>query len=112
VADLRLVLVQTRYQLAGVARNRRAVVFSLVFPVVLLLMFNSVFVKGTDTVELAGATVTAHAYFTCGVLACAITLAGFNQLAIGLVTQRETGKLKRLRTCRSPVTRLRRSCSA
>jgi hypothetical protein len=46
VADLGLVLVQTRYQLAGVARKRRAVVFSLVFPVVLLLMFDSVFGQG------------------------------------------------------------------
>jgi ABC-2 type transport system permease protein len=97
VADLRLVLTQTRYQLAGLARNRRAVVFSLVFPVVLLIMFNSVFVKGTDTVELEGATVGAHAYFTGGMLAYAIVLSGFTQLAIGLVTQRETGQLKRLR---------------
>jgi ABC-2 type transport system permease protein len=60
-------------------------------------MFNSVFVKATDMVELAGATVTAHAHFAAGMLGYAIMLAGFNQLAIGLVTQRETGQLKRLR---------------
>jgi ABC-2 type transport system permease protein len=97
VADLRLVGVETRYQLASIARNRRAVIFSLVFPVVLLVMFNSVFVKGTDTVDIAGEKVSAHAYFTGGMLAYAIMLAGFSQLAIGLVTQRETGQLKRLR---------------
>jgi ABC-2 type transport system permease protein len=97
VADLRLVVVQARFQLTSIARNRRAVVLSLVFPVVLLVMFNSVFVSGTDSVELAGAKVTAQAYFTGGMLAYAILLSGFSQLAIGLVSQRESGQLKRLR---------------
>jgi ABC-2 type transport system permease protein len=97
MSDLRLVLIQTGYQLVSVARNRRAVVFSLVFPIVLLVMFNSVFVKGSDTVELNGATINAHTYFTGSMLAYAILLAGFNSLAITLVMQRESGQLKRLR---------------
>jgi ABC-2 type transport system permease protein len=97
VAELRLVLTQTRYQLIGIARNRRAVVLSLVFPVVLLVMFNSIFVGGGDSVELAGAKVTAQAYFTGAMLTYAILLSGFSQLAIGLVVQRERGQLKRLR---------------
>jgi ABC-2 type transport system permease protein len=97
MTDLRLVAVQARYQLTGLARNRRALVFGMVFPVVLLLMFNSVFVSGNDRVEIAGASVTAHAYFTAAMLAYAILGAGFNQLAIGLVGQRESGQLKRLR---------------
>ena len=97
MSDLRLVLTQTGYQLISVARNRRAVVFSLVFPVVLLVMFNSVFVKGTDTVELAGASIDGRTYFTGSMLAYAILLAAFNSLAISLVMQREAGQLKRMR---------------
>jgi ABC-2 type transport system permease protein len=97
LADLRLVAVQTRFQLTSLARNRRAVVLGLIFPVVLLVMFNSVFVSGDDTVDLAGATITAHAYFTAAMLAYAILGSAFNQLAIGLVNQRESGQLKRLR---------------
>jgi ABC-2 type transport system permease protein len=97
VGDLRLILTQTRYQLIGIARNRRAVVLSLVLPVVLLVMFNSIFVGGGDSVELAGAKVTAQAYFTGGMLTYAILLSAFSQLAIGLVGQRERGQLKRLR---------------
>jgi ABC-2 type transport system permease protein len=97
VPDLRLVAVQTRFQLTSLARNRRALVFGTVFPIVLLLMFNSVFVSGGDTVDIAGATVTAHAYFTAAMIAYAVLGAGFNQLAIGLVGQRESGQLKRLR---------------
>ena len=88
---------QTRFQLTSLARNRRALVLGLVFPVVLLLMFNSVFVAEDDTVDIAGATVTAHAYFTAAMLAYAILGSAFNQLAIGLVGQRESGQLKRLR---------------
>jgi ABC-2 type transport system permease protein len=97
MSDLRLVLIQTGYQLVSVARNRRAVVFSLVFPIVLLVMFNSVFVKGTDTVHFDAITIDAHTYFTGSMLAYAILLSGFNSLAISLVAQRESGQLKRLR---------------
>jgi ABC-2 type transport system permease protein len=97
MADLRFVAVQTRFQLIALARNRRAVVLGLVLPVVLLVMFNSVFVPHDDTVDVAGATVGAHAYFTAAMLAYAILGSAFNQLGIGLVSQREGGQLKRLR---------------
>jgi ABC-2 type transport system permease protein len=97
MADLRLVFVQTRFQLLSVARNRRAMVLSAVFPIVLLVLFNSVFTTGGDTIELAGTTVGVHAYFTGAMLAYAILGTGFSQLAIGLVAQRQSGQLKRLR---------------
>jgi ABC-2 type transport system permease protein len=96
-ADLRLVLTQTHYQLASIARNRRAIVLGGVFPVLLLVMFNSIFTSGTDSVELSGTKIGVHAYFTGGMLAYAIMLFGFSQLALGLVNQREGGQLKRLR---------------
>ena len=97
MTELGLVAVQTRFQLTSITRNRRAVALSLVFPIVLLVMFNSIFVSASDSVELAGAKVTAHAYFTGAMLAYAIVLSGFSQLTIGLVNQRESGQLKRLR---------------
>ena len=58
MADLRLVLVQARAQLISTARNRRAMVVSLVLPVVILVLFNSIFGGGDDTVDLAGARIT------------------------------------------------------
>ena len=97
MSDFPLVLMQTRYQLTSIVRNRRAVLFSLVLPVVLLVMFNSVFAPGSGTVALGGARVGGHAYFTGGMLTYAVLLSAFSQLAIGLVNQRETGQLKRLR---------------
>ena len=97
MTDLQLVLTQARYQLTSIMRSRRAVIFTFAFPVIFLLMFNSIFTNASDAVDLAGKTVTAHAYFTGGMLAYAIMLQGFTQLAIVLVTQRETGQLKRYR---------------
>jgi ABC-2 type transport system permease protein len=97
MADLRLVLVQTRAQLTSITRNRRAMLFSVVFPVVLMVMFDSIFVSGSDTVDLAGAKITAQAYFTGGMLAYAVALSAFSTLAMGLITERETGQLKRYR---------------
>ncbi len=97
MSDLQLIVLQTRYQLISIARNRRAVLFSLILPAVLLVMFNSVFAPGSGTVDLGGERVGGHAYFTGGMLTYAVLLSAFSQLAIGLVNQRESGELKRLR---------------
>jgi ABC-2 type transport system permease protein len=97
MADLPLVLIQTRSQLTSLTRNRRAMIFSVAFPLVILVMFNSIFVSGSDSVELAGAKVSAQAYFTGGMIAYAMMFSAFTGLALGLVTQREGGQLKRYR---------------
>lgn len=97
MADLRLVLVQARAQLTSVARNRRAMVLGLVVPVVLLVMFSSIFGGGDDTLDLGGARVTPKAYFAGAMVAYALVGTAFVQLAMTLVAQRETGQLKRYR---------------
>jgi len=48
-------------------------------------------------VDLAGAKVTAEAYFTGGMLAYAMVGTAFSTLAMTLVTPRETGQLERYR---------------
>ena len=98
MADVRLALTQARYALLTAFRNPRTVVFQMAFPVILLILFNSIFTKGSDeTVTFAGGTITASAYFTAGLAAYATALSTFTNLAIGLTMQRETGQLKRLR---------------
>jgi ABC-2 type transport system permease protein len=98
VADVRLVLVQARYALLTIARTPRVVVFGIVFPVILLVLFNSIFSSGGDpTVKFGGGTIDAQAYFTAGIAAYAIMLASFSTVAVALTTQRESGQLKRLR---------------
>jgi ABC-2 type transport system permease protein len=98
VRDFRDVLRQTHYALATSMRNSRAVVFSIVFPVILLVMFNSIFASGSDAfVKFHHVDVRTRAYFTAGLAAYAIMLQSFSSLAIAVTTQRESGQLKRLR---------------
>jgi ABC-2 type transport system permease protein len=97
-ADLRIVATQARYWVTSTFRTPRAVVFTLVFPVLLLVMFNSIFVGSNDTIDLSGGVkIGAHAYFTAGMLSYAILLTAFTQLLIALTLQRERGELKRYR---------------
>jgi ABC-2 type transport system permease protein len=98
MTDVQIALTQARYALLTAFRNPRTVVFQMAFPVLLLILFNSIFTKGSDeTVTFAGGTITASAYFTAGLAAYAMALSTFTNLAIGLTMQRETGQLKRLR---------------
>jgi ABC-2 type transport system permease protein len=98
VADLRLVLVQARYALLATARTPRVVVFGVIFPLILVVLFNCIFSSGGDqTVKFSGGTLDAEAYFTAGIVAYAIMLASFATVAVALTTQRESGQLKRLR---------------
>jgi ABC-2 type transport system permease protein len=96
--DLRILLVQTRYALVAATRNPRVMVFGTVFPVVLLVLFNSIFIKGGDqTISFAEGRIDATAYFTAGLSAYAIMLQTFTSICVAVTTQRESGQLKRLR---------------
>lgn len=95
--DLALVWIQARRQLLGYTRNRRALIFGVAMPIILLVLFNSIFVNGSDSVEVANHQVAASAYFTGGLIAYAMLLSGFSTMAMSLVALRETGELKRRR---------------
>jgi ABC-2 type transport system permease protein len=97
MSDLALVLTQTRYALISTSRNPRAVIFSLAFPVILLVMFNEIFISATDTTTVAGATIDGQSYFTAGMIAYSMGLLCFTQPLVALTAQRERGQLKRLR---------------
>ena len=96
--DFKILLRQTRYALVASLRNSRAVVFGIVFPVVLLVLFNSIFASGRDaTVRFHHVQISARALLTAGLAAYALMLQSFSALAITVTTQRESGQLKRLR---------------
>jgi|SRR5689334_4684976 len=97
MSDLALVATQTRYALISTSRNPRAVIFSIAFPVILLVMFNEIFVSGTDTTKVAGHTIDGQAYFTAGMIAYSLGLLCFTQPLVALTAQRERGQLKRMR---------------
>jgi ABC-2 type transport system permease protein len=97
VADATLVLRLTLYGLRGLMRNPRVLIFTIAFPVILLVLFASVFGDEGETIEIGDVTVPVDAYFTAGITAYAIMASAFSTVAIGLTSQRESGQLKRLR---------------
>ena len=89
---------QTAYGLRSLLRNPRVLVFTVAFPVVMLVLFNAIFTGGDNrTTEFSGGSISTDAYFTAGIMAYAIMMSAFSTLAIGLTSQRESGVLKRLR---------------
>jgi ABC-2 type transport system permease protein len=97
MGDLALVFRLTYYGLKSTSRNPRAIVFALLFPIVFLLLFNSIFATQGDAVVVDGTSVDIQAYFTGGLMAYATMLNCFSTLVISLTTQRESGQLKRYR---------------
>jgi ABC-2 type transport system permease protein len=97
MSDAALVGRLAAYGLRGLARNPRVLIFTIVFPVVLLVLFASVFGDSGDAIEIGGARIPTDAYFTAGIAAYSIMASAFSTLAIGLTSQRESGQLKRLR---------------
>ena len=79
-------------------RQRESVVFTLLFPLILLAIFGSVF---SNTIAPG---VTFSQYFVAGMIASALVNTGFQQIAIYIPVERDLGALKRLRGTPMPAT--------
>lgn len=102
--DAGLVLVQTRYAVLSTLRTPRALLFGALFPIIFLLLFNSLFTNGgPQTTTVAGHTIDVHAYFTAGLIAYALALSCFSTPLMSLVAARERGQLKRQRGMPPPA---------
>ena len=97
--DLRLVLHQTRYDLLAFVRNRQARFFTLILPLLFLVIFVSVF----GNHRVGPEHVKASTYYVPGLSALAIIAASFVNLVISLTAQREAGVLKRRRATPVPA---------
>lgn len=78
-------------------RQRESVVFTLLFPLMLMAIFGSVF---KDTIAPG---VTFSQYFVAGMIASGMVNSGFQQLAIVIPMERDFGSLKRLRGTPMPI---------
>jgi ABC-2 type transport system permease protein len=93
---------QFRFELRGFLRNRQARFFTVLLPIVFLVIFVAVF--GNHTVKLpSGARIKTSTYYIPGLTALGIISAAFNNLVIAVVTQRESGILKRRRSTPVPA---------
>jgi ABC-2 type transport system permease protein len=99
VNDRGIVLAQARMAITVALRTPRTIIFTVAFPLVFLVLFNSIFINsGDNTATLPNdLKLSAQAYFTAGIVAYAVALSTFTTLAVSLTTQRENGQLKRYR---------------
>ncbi len=94
-----LVLHQARYDLLGFLRNRQARFFTMILPLIFLVIFVGVF--GNHTVRASG--VKASTYYVPGISALGLIAASFVNLVISVTAQREGGVLKRRRATPVPA---------
>jgi ABC-2 type transport system permease protein len=87
------VLSATRFALLSFRRNSAASFFTIIFPLLFLVIFGFIF--GDEIIEGEGVKVAT--FQVPGILALAIVSATFVNLAMTAVIRREAGQLKRLR---------------
>ncbi len=95
-----MVLHQFRYDQKAFWRNPAAVFFTVAFPVVLLLIFATVF--NGQTIEVNGG-IEITAYYVPAIITLAVISATMQSLAMSLVIAREDGRLKRGRGTPMPA---------
>lgn len=101
---MNLVLHTTRFGLLAFRRNRRARLLTLVFPVLLLVIFDGVFHGGE--VDVNGVTIDYGAFFVPSVIVFTLTISTLAMLVNSVVAQRELGILKRRRATPLPAAAL------
>ncbi|MDG4772786.1 ABC transporter permease [Solwaraspora sp. WMMD792] len=82
---------QGKLEIRQFMRSRESVVFTMAFPVIMILIFASIFTgEITDGVRFTQ-------YFITGMIATGLMTVGFQSLAIQIPIERDRGVLKRLR---------------
>ncbi len=90
---------QFRYDLLAFLRNRQSRFFTLVLPILFLVIFVSVF----GNHKIGPQNVKASTYYVPGIAALAVIAGSFVNLVISVTAQRESGVLKRRRATPVPA---------
>ena len=96
---LRASMVRSAVELKSFFRNWQSLVFTVLFPVLLLVVLGSIYggtVRGTDT--------SFKQVFMAGIIASGIMSVSFSNLAISIALERDDGTVRRLAT--TPMPRL------
>ncbi len=93
-SDLRLVATQIGFEQRAFWRNRTRAFFSVVFPLVFLVVFNAIN-GGHHITELGG--ISYSTWFVPGILAYGLIMATFTNLATSVAVSRDAGILKRIK---------------
>lgn len=95
MSDLRLALRQVRYENRAFWRNKAAAFFTIIFPLMFLVIFNLVF--GDEERQVPGGTIDLSTFYVPAIAALSVISACFTNLAITTSFQRDEGILKRKR---------------
>lgn len=87
---------QALSELRQFLRSREQVVFTMAFPVIMIILFGSIFSGDV------GGGVTYTQYFVTGMIAAGLMATGFQALAIQIPIERDRGVLKRFRATPMP----------
>jgi ABC-2 type transport system permease protein len=98
--ELSLITHQSRYDLMSFWNNTQARFFTILMPVLFLLLFSSIFRHVKATVP--GGTMPEGVYYVGSIIAYGVIAASFMNLAINVVQYREAGIYKRRRATPVP----------
>ncbi len=94
---LNLGLDRTILELRKYFREKDQVFFSFLFPIMLLVLFSTVFGD-----QFAGSGITAGQFFLPGMVSAGILLTSFQSMALTVATERDDGTLRRLHGTPTP----------
>ena len=97
MSTLAIGLDRATVELRMYSREKEAVLFSFLFPVLLLTLFSVVFSGQFEDGEM-----TASWFFLPGMIAAGVLLTSFQTMALSVATERDDGSLKRLRSTPVP----------
>ena len=95
VSAFTLALRQVRYENTTFWRNPVAAIFTFVFPLMFLVIFNLIF--GNREMTVPGGTVTTSTFYVPSILALSVIGACYTNVAMGVCFSRERGLFKRIR---------------
>lgn len=90
--------VRTRVELLQYFREKESVFFSFSFPILLLVLFSTIFADQFD----GGPGLSAARFFLPGMLSAGVLLTSFQTMAMSVAVERDDGTLKRLRSTPMP----------
>src|ERR1700730_3422563 len=102
MSDVQLALRQVWYINKAVVRNPASAFFTLVFPLMFLVIFSVIF--GNGTIQVArDVTVNVATFYVPAISAFSVITACYTNIAISLSFARDSGGLKRIRGSPLPV---------
>jgi ABC-2 type transport system permease protein len=90
---------RTLLELKMYSREKEAVFFSFLMPVLLLTLFSVIF---SSQFQAAGGGMPAAGYFLPGMISAGVLLTSFQTMAMSVTSERDDGTLKRLRATPMP----------